>query len=153
MTGTKGSGFSAFITSPRQTSSRVSFGCLGSLLTLMVREAWTMSGSLICSGRFSKARNAERLEFDADSLPEQTTLVKGIEAGNFVAVAAAGAIVDDVAHHGEQAAADFQPIDLDDRRGFAGWRADEGALGNNFAVDPPLGSFLPAAYVIVLRFP
>src|ERR1700683_5381011 len=116
MTGTNGSGFSAFMTSPRQTSSRVSFGLLGSLVTLMVRDACTICGSLIRSGGFSKARNTERLEFGVDSLPEQTTLVKGIEAGNFVAVAAAGAIVVEVAHQCEQAAPDFQGGDLNNWR-------------------------------------
>jgi hypothetical protein len=42
ITGTNGSGFSAFITSPRHTKLRVSGSWRGSVLTLMVREAWTM---------------------------------------------------------------------------------------------------------------
>jgi hypothetical protein len=42
ITGTNGSGFSAFIISPRQTRLRVSLGSRGLALTLMVRDACTM---------------------------------------------------------------------------------------------------------------
>jgi hypothetical protein len=81
MTGTKGSGFSAFITSPRQTRLRGSGGWRGSSFTLMVLDALTMGAFLVGSVcRTSRSFPHIAVLMRATNYPYQLATLNGLNS-------------------------------------------------------------------------